>query len=46
MADKMADSSTKEQVSACIRYIRRNRLHQLEVRMYVKNSLDFVQFPM
>lgn len=31
MADETTDASTKEQVSVCIRYIRRNSLHKLEV---------------
>ena len=31
MADETTDVSTKEQVSVCIRYIRRNSLHKLEV---------------
>ena len=31
MADETTDVSTKEQVSVCIRYVRKNSLHKLEV---------------
>ncbi len=43
MADEATDSSTKEQVSVCIRYIRRNSLHKLEV---CEEFLGFCSVPM